>query len=93
MTERHQVTYRIPRTAAPKETRGRAPAYANASMHSSASSASESVLVLESSSGRPQSLSSSHFSSSAGHRPLILYLFTVYIYSVKPYSIEKPLGF
>ena len=26
MTERHQVTYRIPRTAAPKETRGRAPA-------------------------------------------------------------------
>ena len=44
----------------------------NASMNSSAATASESVLVLESSSGRHQSLSSSNFSScsSAGHRSL-----------------------
>ena len=68
MTERHQVTYRALRLRKPGGGRRLCE---RQHIDSSAASASESVLVLESSSGRPQSLSLSHFSSSAGHRSLM----------------------
>ena len=64
----YQVTYRALRLRKPGGGRRLCE---RQHIDSSAASASESVLVLESSSGRPQSLSLSHFSSSAGHRSLM----------------------